>query len=68
MKAQLDGSIAGYVRVQKVTCPKCTLAYHLFAEGNIVQTEVQAQAETLRKYLALVCPNHNPDVIHTPNV
>jgi hypothetical protein len=68
VKAQLDASIAGYVRVQKVACPKCTLAYHLFAEGNIGQAEVQTQAETLRKYLALVCPNHSPDVIRTPDV
>lgn len=67
VKAHLDASIAGYVRVQKVTCPKCTLAYHLFAEGNVAQAEIQAQAETLRKYLAFVCPNHSPDVIRTPN-
>ena len=66
VKAQLDASIAGYVRMQKVTCPKCTLAYHLFSEGNVEQATVQAQAETLRKYLALVCPNHSPDVIRTP--
>ena len=68
VKAQLDATIPGYVRVEKVTCPKCRLPYHLFAEGNIGQAEVQAQAETLRKYLALVCPNHSPDVISTPDI
>lgn len=66
VKAQLDASIAGYVRLQKVTCPKCTLGYHLFSEGNTGPEEVHAQAETLRKYLSLVCPNHSPDVIRTP--
>lgn len=66
VKAQLDASVAGYVRVQKVACPKCTLAYHLFAEGNAGQEEIRAQVETLRKYLAFVCPNHAPDVIRTP--
>jgi hypothetical protein len=67
VKAQLDASIAGYVRVQKVSCPKCTLAYHLFSDGNVAQAEAQAQAGNLRKYLALVCPNHSPDVIRTPD-
>jgi hypothetical protein len=60
VKAQLDASIAGYLRVRTVACPKCRLAYHLFVEGNLGQAEVLAQVETLRKYLALVCPNHSP--------
>ena len=65
VKAQLDATIAGYVRVHKVNCSKCALVYDLFSDGNATQPEVQTQTETLRKYLALVCPNHNPDVIHT---
>ena len=48
VKAQLDGSIAGYPKVRKVRCSKCTIAYHLFAAGNIAQAEVEAQAEALR--------------------
>ena len=68
VKAQLNASIAGYVRVHKVNCPKCMIAYHLFSEGNTAQAEVETQAETLRKYLAFVCPNHSPDVIRTSDV
>ena len=67
VKAQTDASIAGYVRLQKVTCPKCRAAYDLFAEGNVGQSEVHSQVETLRKYLAFVCPNHAPDVTHAPD-
>jgi hypothetical protein len=67
VKAQLNASIAGHLRVGEVTCPKCMVAYHLFEEGNVGQAEVQAQAEVLRKYLASVCPNHEPDVIRTPD-
>ena len=68
VKAQLDASIAGYTRLQKVFCPKCTIAYHLFAEAYSTQAEVEAQVESLRKYLSFVCPNHSPDVISTPEV
>lgn len=67
VRTQLDATVAGYVRLQKVTCPKCRLAYHLFAEGNVGEEEVLSQVETLRKYLALVYPNHSPDVIRTPD-
>lgn len=67
VKAQMDASIAGYVRVQKVTCLKCRVAYDLFAEENVGQSKVHTQVETLRKYLAFVCPNHAPDVTSAPD-
>lgn len=67
VKAQLDLSIAGYLRLEKVMCRKCRFAYHLFAEGNVGQAEVRAQVETLRQYLALVCPNHSPDMVRSPD-
>jgi hypothetical protein len=67
VKAQLDASIAGYLRVQKVTCPKCRVAYDLFAEGDVGQLEVHEQVVTLRKYLSFVCPNHSPDVMRVPD-
>jgi hypothetical protein len=31
------------------------------------KSEVQAQAEWLRKYLAKTCPNHPADVIRAPD-